>query len=187
VDKEAGMKGWEESEGMSYLLAAPESMDEYYRGEYRKRHPVIEVEGKKRAEWVVSKLPKGCTLLDVGCGEGLLLRLGNGWEGVEPDPVSRVVCEKYGKVYASVDEVEGHYEWLVCSHVIEHVVDPYEFVGKLKKLADNFIFVVPRNNYNEPHLYAFSENGFKLFVERCKFTIVESGFTSGAGCWVVCK
>lgn len=166
--------------GISWVRDMPD-MTEYYRGEYRKRHPVIVEVAKKRAEFIKGMVSG--KVLDVGCGEGYLLRLGDGWEGVDPDP--RKMGEKYGRVYSCMGEVTGHYDWLVASHVIEHLSNPLMFVGLLRGMADRFLFIVPLENYGEPHLHAFSEDGFRLLVERSGIEIIESGYNSGF--WVIGK
>lgn len=159
--------------GIKRLETIPD-MSGYYRGQYREEHPVIEAEARKRIDFVRGKIPVLCTVLDVGCG-----RTPNSWDGVEPD-------ESVSGVYRSVGEVDKYYDWLVCSHVIEHVEEPLVFMGKMKKLADKFFFIVPLEDYGEPHLYAFSEKGFDLIVKKVGFEIVESGFEPVVGYWTIC-
>ena len=161
--------------GIKVLETIPD-MSGYYSGQYREERSVIEVEARKRAEFIIGRVSWGGTLLDVGCGSGSLLK--DRWEGVEPDLGT-------DGVYRSIDDVEKHYDWLVCSHVIEHVENPIEFMGKMKKLADRFLFIVPLEDYGEPHLYAFNESGFDLLVKKVGFKIEESGFEPGVGYWTI--
>jgi hypothetical protein len=112
-----------------------------------------------------------------------------GWnvEGVEPDEKTREMCGQYGKIYTSLDEVTGHYDWLVASHVIEHVPDALGFMEQLKTLADNFILIVPIDSYGQVHLWAFRKEGFDLLVKMAGFTNAGGGFTPNVHYWVICK
>jgi SAM-dependent methyltransferase len=56
---------------------------------------------RRRAAWLLQELeslPKGATVLDIGCGQGFYLplyaRLGLSASGVEPDPVPRAQAQK---------------------------------------------------------------------------------------------
>jgi SAM-dependent methyltransferase len=167
------------------------TIEKYYQGEYREGHPIMFTDGN-RASWIVSQLPwKTGTLLDVGCGNGLTLQKAKnaGWnvEGVEPDERTREISGKHGKIYASLDEVTGHYDWLVASHVIEHTPDALDFTKKLRTLADNFILIVPIESYGLVHLWAFREDGFDLLLKLAGFTDIKSGYTKGVHYWVICK
>jgi len=169
-------------------MPSREELDRFYQEEYRDGHPVLPTDGF-RADWIVSNLPEHGTLLDVGCGTGLTLKRAKakGWdvEGVEPDEKTRAECQQYGKIYADLSEVTKHYDWLVASHVIEHTPEPLVFVKRLKKLADNFIFIIPIDGYGIPHLHVFNQAGFALLLEMAGYEILKSGYAKGIHHWVI--
>jgi 2-polyprenyl-3-methyl-5-hydroxy-6-metoxy-1,4-benzoquinol methylase len=100
-----------------------------------------------RAE-IVQMIPPGCkTVLDVGCGNGVL------GEYLKKNGVERVagieIAEKAARNASSVlDEVltgniesmdlpfdHKSFDCVVCADVLEHLVDPWCVIGKLKKLV----------------------------------------------------
>lgn len=98
-------------------------------------------------EYVVKK--QNGTLLDVGCGEAFVVNYFHkkGWDvtgldfshdGVKrhfPDIVDRIIK---GDVYKSLDKLikSGEkYDVIVCNNVLEHVVDPIDFLKRFKSLC----------------------------------------------------
>jgi 2-polyprenyl-3-methyl-5-hydroxy-6-metoxy-1,4-benzoquinol methylase len=102
--------------------------------------------GPLKSRWVepfeiaeLVRLPKG-RLMDVGCGNGHMISVARrlGWHavGLEIDPIAARVARAQG-----LDVLEGPYELLaaftqefdciICSHVLEHVHDPKNLLGKL--------------------------------------------------------
>lgn len=72
-------------------------------------------------------------LLDVGCGNGVFLELAHaaGWEvqGLDFDPLAVAAARQRGLDVRQgriddLDASEGTYDWITCSHVLEHVHDP---------------------------------------------------------------
>lgn len=81
-------------------------------------------------------------LLDVGCGNGTFLELARsaGWavQGVDFDPLAVAAARQRGLDvrHGSIEDLgvaEGGYDWITCSHVLEHVHDPRRL---LKGIAD---------------------------------------------------
>lgn len=76
-------------------------------------------------------------LLDIGCGDGRFMHFARqlGWsvEGVDPDEHAIAVCIRDGlnaKV-GDIDSISSEtklYDFVTCSHVIEHIHDPDEFI-----------------------------------------------------------
>ena len=166
-------------------------VDIYYKSEYRVGHPIKETDNV-RALWIAQQLPGGPgTMLDVGCGDGRAMRFAanRGWEveGVEPDELTRKEASGFGMVYKSLDEVTGHYDCLVASHVIEHIPDAPGFLRRLRNYADDFIFIVPIESYGFPHLWGFTETGFDQFVKCAGYKIVRKGFLPKIHYWTICK
>lgn len=90
------------------------------------------------------RLPRqGARLLDVGCGNGNFLALAQaaGWvvEGVDFDPLAIAAARKKDlKVHIGgleqVGQHAGGYDWISCSHVIEHVHDPVQWLQDMHAL-----------------------------------------------------
>jgi len=85
-------------------------------------------------DWVLRWLQKyGSPLLDVGCGNGVLLqaarRLGFTAEGFDPSPWAQ---NRGFKVYSNWSDVPGKsYHVVTCLSTLEHVPHPREFVGDI--------------------------------------------------------
>jgi len=99
-----------------------------------------------RAE-VIAAIPEGCaTVLDVGCGKGTLGRWlkENGVQavrGIELSPVAGEEAKRWldGVVVGDVERAElpwpeASVDCIICADVLEHTVDPWKVVGKLKRL-----------------------------------------------------
>jgi len=95
---------------------------------------------------IISMIPSGCkTILDVGCGTGALGKhlKNNGVNeiiGIEifPEAAREAMkvldCVIEGNIENLVLPFETKYfDCIVCADVLEHLVDPWETVGKLKK------------------------------------------------------
>lgn len=102
--------------------------------------------GSLRPE-VVAMIPHGCgRLLDVGCGAGTLGKhlKENGVREVWGLEISSLAAREAREVIDHVIEgnVEtilfpfepGYFDCIVCADVLEHLLDPWSTVGKLKKL-----------------------------------------------------
>ena len=89
-------------------------------------------------------LPRpGAHLLDVGCGSGDFLRLARaaGWtvQGVDFDPVAVQVAHRLDLDvrHGGLERAEpppGGYDCITCSHVIEHVHDPVQWLRDMHAL-----------------------------------------------------
>lgn len=84
--------------------------------------------------------------LDVGCGAGAVagqLRE-EGAErivGIEPDPVSAAsaegVCDQVlaTTVESALDELDGPFDTILCHDVLEHLVDPWHVLRRLREIT----------------------------------------------------
>lgn len=95
---------------------------------------------RRRAAWLLQELeslPKGATVLDIGCGQGFYLplyaRLGLSASGVEPDPVPRAQAQKtaltlgFAVIGAPAERLpfaDASFDAVVMSEVLEHLADP---------------------------------------------------------------
>lgn len=83
---------------------------------------------------------KGTRVLDLGCGDGAFLSaISDNWvkQGIEPSKagVKFARQKNLDVVCGTFDDPPREYEvdWLVVLDVIEHVVDPHQFVEEFKK------------------------------------------------------
>lgn len=132
-----------------------ESLDEYYStGLYRDTLGIARERSSINRAKRVFKFVIG-THLDVGCDRGYLLRMTNGM-GVEPC-VKRVFPDVH--FLPSLDDVKEKYDTVTCLHVLEHVLDPQDFINKLKdKTRKRLIIEVPDPSDvgKMPHIYYFT-------------------------------
>ena len=86
------------------------------------------------------------TILELGCGEGgvgaaLKTRGDCRVVGVELDPdAAAIAAGRLDEVHAGdartvVRGLEGPFDWIVASEIVEHVDDPWTFLGELRRLA----------------------------------------------------
>ena len=92
-------------------------------------------------------------ILDVGCGEGCfglkLKKLGMEVWGIELNRESAVIAQKklnrviIGDVFNLIDDLPDHYfDCVVFNDVLEHLIDPFTLLMKLKKKLSAKGFVV---------------------------------------------
>jgi 2-polyprenyl-3-methyl-5-hydroxy-6-metoxy-1,4-benzoquinol methylase len=97
----------------------------------------------------------GARLLDIGCGDGVLLRRFEqlGWkaEGVEIDPDAVAAGRAQGLSIAQGDVESQHYaassfDAVTMNHVIEHVADPARVlkeINRILKVGGRLVLVTP--------------------------------------------
>lgn len=160
---------------------------DYYVEQYRVEHPQTQRD-IVRAKWILSELT-GKTLLDVGCSSGILMEMAadSGWEvtGVDPNTKDLQSASRFGKTYNNINEVRGEFDWVVASHVLEHVSDPFEFIRGLKK-GKNIFVVVPQFHPSRQHTLVFMQDGLENLLRAAGLEIVKHG-DHVAQFWAVCK
>ena len=82
-------------------------------------------------------------LLDVGCGNGAFLQMGQaaGWsvQGIDFDPIAVAEARRQGLAVdlGGIDQLADQaqtYDWITCSHVLEHVHDPQQLLHSIRRL-----------------------------------------------------
>ncbi len=162
--------------GFEFVEPTP-SADElkryYATSEYRDETTVdvpfwasLHHEDDRARQWF-EYLVEGDTLLDVGSGAGASMKafeeLGFEVSGVEPGPWGRSY-----DAYESLEEVEGEFDVVTCFHVLEHALDPLEFLAQLKPLVGKQLCIeTPKYPGNRawPHLSNFSVDTLLLAME----------------------
>ena len=146
------------------------------------------------AKFVSEFVSKKESVLEIGGGHGFLSSFCyekgiKNWTVIEPNPgdyyLDHVVVQKGFFGVESLDNEK--YEYLVHSHLFEHVYDPIEFVSEVKnKLTKDgrVIFSIPNmdamlskgytNMLNFEHTYFLSENVVTSLMNAKGFRLIES-------------
>jgi len=92
---------------------------------------------------ILADQPRSQRVLDLGCGNGRLLKaivdLGFTAEGVDVSPEAVALCQAQGLQAQTVDITQDipfrdQFDICVSAEVIEHVFDPYHFLGQINRL-----------------------------------------------------
>ncbi len=195
----------------SYFLGRPLAPDDLYGNEYwekfhrgRKHSWLFERYDEAchrliaRSQWkyMEERAPwnlKGRRLLDIGCGRGDTLRYldarGVACDGLEPDEsYARALSDRlrHGECHVGTVEsatLEGRYDIVSASHVLEHAGDPLTFLrgAGFHLTAEGFLYIevpncenpqVLRDSIDEhPHTVHFTSTGLRRLLERAGFMI----------------
>lgn len=136
-------------------------------------------------------------LLEIGSGWGDFLavaaRRGFNCLGVDPSPMLAEAARRRSGVSVLCGEVqdlvmEARFDVVVMSHVLEHVTDPREVLGRLRSFLnpDGVLYIAVPNigswearfsgwtSYQPYHLFYFSPASLRRTLEAAAFEIVES-------------
>ena len=127
---------------------------------------------------LLNKLP-GKTILDIGCMDDELLKIlpkRFDYIGIDQEPLT-----KHPKIIKGFIEKDlpknKKYDIVICTEVLEHVVDPPDLIRKIKALSKRFILIsVP----NEPYFSLIRAFGFIPAHEHL-WTIFPWAFSSYFG------
>ena len=158
----------------------------------------VDSEGKRRnwvSQYAYSKVHiSGKKLLEIGVGSGqsIVWFEQEGFEvrGIEPDgrnvDMINQLLTRGNVIQSSVEKFndERKYDIIWMSHVLEHVVNPIEFLGEIKKkmFDDGIFFIeVPNSCHSttlndsinkNPHLFHFSKNSLMKMVEAVGYKVI---------------
>jgi 2-polyprenyl-3-methyl-5-hydroxy-6-metoxy-1,4-benzoquinol methylase len=171
----------------------------YYQADGKEQKIFEQSKGlsRSRSESILTQLlkqnalPAEGTLLDIGCGNGNLLRsfskLYPSWilSGLEFDEKNRACIERIENVRAfyscELMDIAGQFDIISMIHCLEHIVDPVHFLRKVKdKLTTQGLLLVEIPTYTlnpfdlviADHCMHLDMNNIKNLLEQCGFEIV---------------
>jgi len=209
--------------GLAYLNPRPRYNEEFINTAYSVYLPDLSdlwvnnsltKEGKKQYDWANKSIKKyenfvkPGRFLEVGCARGLYSKVAKdrGWETKAVD-ISKTMIDLARKVFG-IDAIHGDwlnvipnspkFDLIYCSHVIEHIPNPNEWMLGFKEILNpNGILVIEVPNMNSPdrkfkrnfkriglrkdkwakwrtpdHLFEPDENSFKYLISVSGFSIV---------------
>ena len=134
----------------------------------------------------------GSSVLDVGCGGGLLLRYlrtkGLKVRGIDTSQacVGALLTDGIDCTHGSIFTVSPEkYDFVFCCHVLEHIIDLNVFVHKLVSFVGNYLYIevpdsstyptdVPFNDFNTEHVNHFTSGSLIRLFETNGMRCVKS-------------
>jgi len=139
------------------------------------------------------------TLLDVGCGSGLLLHVAmhKGWQGtgIEPSPQARARAAERGVyVVPTLEGMQAQFDAAALILVLEHVLDPLAMLRAVweRLVEGGALIVLTPNDFSplqevarkvhglpaywicKPHIAYFQPATLKALMEKAGFKVVET-------------
>ncbi|MDD5270474.1 MAG: class I SAM-dependent methyltransferase [Candidatus Omnitrophica bacterium] len=148
--------------------------------------------GDDRFRWVNDCLLEGISgkaVLDVGCGEGSLLRMlkekGNSVYGIDASQSGQEACRAKGVECAVVDISsekfplkDDSFDIVLCLETLEHLENPHHCVWEMKRVlkeGGTFIASIPGPKVSHPYIYPglFGIKNFREFLWANGFKILK--------------
>lgn len=130
---------------------------EYFEGTWRTTAPAYTLEGRRQAEGkhpeIIARLWPGCSVLDVGCGPGFLVKLlfdlGVDVWGLEPSADAIALAPKtvaHRIAQGDTAHRRPHEDIVICREVLEHltVQQATALVADLFRLARKAVYITTR-------------------------------------------
>ena len=167
-------------------------------------HPQFLTSMGRRLTEVQMHFAPDMNVLDVGCGDGLLLetickQFGCSGKGIDVDE-RRIATARKRSTHATFEcelfdaaKVDRKYDVLLCSAVLEHVVDPVDFLsqlhGALRERGSLFLLTPNARSLNYrllrswwrellsigEHIYLFTPESLELCAGKAGFELVAVG------------
>lgn len=136
-------------------------------------------------------LEKGSKILDIGCGQGVAMRLfkrsGFAPVGIALNPKDVEVCKKknfevYEMDQSFLDFEDKYFDFVWCRHVLEHSIFPYFTLNEIYRVLKPFHYLyveVPApetSSFHEGNKNHYSVFGKSMWVEifkRSNFEIID--------------
>jgi len=166
--------------GATYTAPRPASMDRYYPRRYRAYGPLVTLilgafYRMRVSRWAAWK-PKGGSVLEIGCGSGLMLAAFSqrGWKAVGIERNEEVVARvRPGPgveiTTLPVEELpaEARFDLILMFHVLEHIGDPVRLLRECaKRLAPGGRVVVNVPNFGSWQARFAGTNWLHLDIPR---------------------
>ncbi len=127
-----------------------------YGSYWKKRGWRVRNSLRPREVMILSEIPEGSRVIDIGCGNSRLpVALKEKGIDIEVADVSKeVLCgyESFGIVGREIDlekisdvVITKPYDYIIMSEVLEHTTNPEEIILKLAKYTKYFIFTIPNS------------------------------------------
>ena len=126
----------------------------------------------------------GKSVMDVGCGAGgalvvaYLLRAGS-LLGVDSDPRSETIPGSFGIQVVDSLPASDNWDRVICSHLIEHVLQPVEFLRMLGAYLtpEGCLYVEtpawgPKAEVKLPHVWYFTGDSFRLLAKQAGLAVL---------------
>jgi len=168
------------------MSKAKEAYSSYYKG---LKTPIG---GGERFSWVSNTLLKdttGKTILDIGCGEGTLLKMlktkGNKVFGLDASKEGLIACQEKGVDSKIIDIStekfmfeDDKFDIVLCLETLEHLENPYHCILETKRVLKKgglFIASIPNHKILHPYIYPglFEFKNFKTFLSLNYFKIID--------------
>ncbi len=168
--------------------------------EAHSRNPIAKDIADSTAGIVRSVLPNRSTILDIGCGSGLLVdklaKIGYQASGLDwSEPAIRFAREHYQGEYLLADVEQGisigrTFDCAVASHILEHMENPHEFLQSVKRILEPegyLVIAVPNLDWWNPkslyrsvstifdpeHVIGYSVKGLRKVLEANGYEVVK--------------
>jgi 2-polyprenyl-3-methyl-5-hydroxy-6-metoxy-1,4-benzoquinol methylase len=175
-----------------------------YSDDWAEKHsnnPIAHDVARSTAGIVSSVLPNGSTVLDIGCGSGMLVdrlsRTGYQAYGLDwSEPAILFAREHYQGEYLLSNVEQGlaigrTFDCAVASHILEHLEKPHEFLQSVKEILEPegyLVVVVPNLDWWNPksiyrfndqpifdveHIVGYSVKGLRKVLEANGYEVVK--------------
>lgn len=177
-----------------------EELDKFYNAEYRMIYQGVEgptqddldiqrARAKHLTEIALSQITDLKLHLDIGCSSGVLMEEMSAYYncqsmGVEPSEAYRSFCIDRGlDVIRTLDEYSAQaielFDIVTMSHVVEHLVDPVDYLSKLRSEfmhPGGYLLVEVPNLYGHncfeiAHNFSFSSQSLVEVLHKAGFTV----------------
>jgi len=160
----------------------------------------------RQYEWlpVLKNIKKQARILDIGCGNGFLLKEMYLWgfknlTGIDPFIEKEIEAANGIKIYKqSVFEHNGKYDFIIMNHSFEHMDKPYEILLKCNELltinglllicvpvSDSYAFRKYGANWGQldapRHLFLYTTNSLSILAKSTGFTLENIIYDSKSG------